>query len=71
MGCFYGFPAIDEHWGLKVAEHSGGEPIVDPAQLDRSIDLHDQARINAFVEAYFHGQHNAAATRRVHVHHDE
>ena len=57
VGCFYGFPAIDERWGLKVAEHSGGEPISDPNQLDRSIDPGDEARINSFVESYFHGQH--------------
>ena len=57
VGCFYGFPAIDQQWGLKVAEHSGGEPISNPAQLDRCIDPNDEARINAFVESYFHGQH--------------
>ncbi len=59
VGCFYGFPAIDDKWGLKVAEHSGGEPITDPASLDRSIDPVDQARINSFVQSYFHGEHRA------------
>lgn len=57
FGCFYGFPAIDAQWGLKVAEHSGGEQISDPASLNRSLDPADQARIQAFVAAYFHGQH--------------
>lgn len=55
IGCFYGFPAIDSQWGLKVAEHSGGEEIADPALLDRHADMLDQARINAFVQTYFYG----------------
>lgn len=57
VGCFYGFPAIDQQWGLKVAEHSGGEPMRDPARLDRLLEPSDLARITAFVAAYFHGQH--------------
>lgn len=55
VGCFYGFPAIDDQWGLKVAEHSGGEEVAEPSALIRHVDMLDQARINAFVQAYFHG----------------
>lgn len=57
VGCFYGFPAIDEHWGLKVAEHTGGEPIEDPCALTRDVDPVDQTRIETMVEAYFRGSH--------------
>ncbi len=56
-GCFYGFPAIDDAWGLKVAEHSGGEEMSDPTLLDRNVDSLDRARIDAFVQATFHGTH--------------
>lgn len=57
VGCFYGFPAIDQQWGLKVAEHSGGELMSDPANLDRSMDAEDRTRIEQFVASYFHGEH--------------
>ena len=57
VGCFYGFPAIDSEWGLKVAEHSGGEAIKDPGALDRAKDPIDQDRIDKFVQSYFHGSH--------------
>ncbi len=59
VGCFYGFPAIDEQWGLKVAEHSGGEEITDPAQLDPAIDVRDRGRIEHFLGDYFHGTHRS------------
>jgi sarcosine oxidase len=36
QGAFYGFPQIDER-GVKVAEHTGGEPVADPLALDRSL----------------------------------
>lgn len=45
---FYGFPVIDEH-GFKIAEHSGGEAILDPSSLDRSVDRGDLARVSAFL----------------------
>ncbi len=48
-GIFYGFPAIDER-GLKVAEHSGGEPVSDPLAADRSVDRRDRERVKQFLE---------------------
>ncbi|MCC6508087.1 MAG: N-methyl-L-tryptophan oxidase [Pirellulaceae bacterium] len=56
IGSFYGFPAIDAQWGLKVAEHSGGESISDPATLDRTLESNDLARIEQFLGEYFHGE---------------
>lgn len=43
-GIFYGFPKVDEQ-GIKIAEHSGGRRVVDPLQLEQSIDQSDQQRI--------------------------
>jgi monomeric sarcosine oxidase len=53
-GCFYGFPAIDER-GVKVAEHSGGEPIDDPSRLDDSVDPQIRNRIETFVRQHLPG----------------
>lgn len=50
-GCFYGFPQIDDA-GIKVAEHSGGRPVPDPANVDRELDQEDLARLAGFVGSY-------------------
>ena len=62
-GEFYGFPKIDEN-GLKVAEHTGGQPVADPLALDRDIDAEDQERIENFLKEYMPG---ITATCRKHV----
>ncbi|MEM1369367.1 MAG: N-methyl-L-tryptophan oxidase [Cyanobacteria bacterium P01_H01_bin.15] len=46
-GCFYGFPVIDK-WGLKVAEHTGGEAIA-PDEEKSKLDSIDMARVLAFL----------------------
>ena len=51
--CFYGTPELDT-LGLKVCEHSGGKPIDSPDQLDQSIDLDQQARVEAYLDEHFH-----------------
>jgi len=48
-GYFYGFPQIDPR-GIKVAEHSGGTPLNDPLQVDRTLHQEDYERIAAFVQ---------------------
>ena len=50
-GSFYGFPSIDE-LGLKVAEHTGGEAVVDPLEVDRSKHRDDEAKIEYFLQEY-------------------
>ena len=50
-GDFYGFPQIDQ-FGLKIAEHSGGQPVSDPLNLDLAIDSGDQSRIERFLHDY-------------------
>jgi len=50
-GVFYGFPRIDEH-GVKVAEHSGGDSVADPLQVDRAERPADFARVRSFTQRY-------------------
>jgi len=47
-GYFYGFPQIDDR-GIKVAEHSGGESVIDPLKASRDIDPLDTRRIDEFL----------------------
>lgn len=50
-GVFYGFPAIDQR-GLKVGEHSGGEPIAEPLRLDRALRETDRRPVEAFLAGH-------------------
>ena len=52
-GQFYGFPAQDGR--LKLAEHTGGEPVSDPLNSDRSPDPADSERVDAFVRDHLPG----------------
>jgi glycine/D-amino acid oxidase-like deaminating enzyme len=49
-GYFYGFPAIDGR--VKVARHTGGEPVPDPSTVDRSMDPQDLEKIRAFARRH-------------------
>jgi sarcosine oxidase len=53
-GLFYGFPQRDT-LGVKVSEHSGGETLTDPLNVDRSIDTADQATIETFLKDHLPG----------------
>lgn len=52
-GCFYGFPAqTNSQTGdleLKIAEHTGGTAIDDPATIDRELHLDDRRPVDEFV----------------------
>jgi monomeric sarcosine oxidase len=48
QGVFYGIPALDDR-SVKVAKHSGGEIVADPATVDRSFDAADFAEVQQFV----------------------
>ena len=52
-GEFYGFPARDGR--LKVAEHTGGEPVPDPLGASRETDPEDLARVEGFVAGHLAG----------------
>ena len=62
FGCFYGFPEID-YLGMKVAEHSGGQPLDDPLALDRQCNEDDVKITEEFIDRRFD------FTRRRLVHH--
>ena len=51
-GCFYGMPEID-YLGMKIAEHSGGQPVADPMQIDRVEDKNDRQRCQKFLDDSF------------------
>lgn len=53
-GVFYGFPSVDER-GVKVAEHSGGAAVADPATVDRTEDFGETGRIDAFLKDHLPG----------------
>ena len=53
-GTFYGFPSLDG-MTIKVAEHSGGEPVTDPASVDRAMHSSDVERLRPFLLAQFPG----------------
>lgn len=50
----YGFPSIDGQT-IKLAEHSGGEPVNDPVTVDRSCRPDDPTRLADFLRQYLPG----------------
>ncbi len=50
-GVFYGFPRIDGR-SVKVAEHTGGAAVDDPATVNRAIDSIEQRRVEDFLVAH-------------------
>ena len=50
-GVFYGFPRIDGR-SVKVAEHTGGATVDDPATVNREIDPNEQHRLEGFLAAH-------------------
>jgi sarcosine oxidase len=50
-GIFYGFPAVDDR-GLKAAEHSGGDTVLDPLTVDRQLHAGDGERVDQFLQSY-------------------
>ncbi|MFM7562144.1 MAG: N-methyl-L-tryptophan oxidase [Planctomycetota bacterium] len=60
-GCFYGFPTID-HLGMKFAEHSGGDPVANPSELNRELVQADWDRTAGFIAEAF----RFSRTRLVH-----
>lgn len=47
-GAFYGFPSFDG-MTVKVAEHTGGEMVLDPLNVDRECHPNDLVRLQAFL----------------------
>jgi glycine/D-amino acid oxidase-like deaminating enzyme len=53
-GQFYGFPKTNA-LGVKIAEHSGGDPVADPLRVDRTMHEPDQARVKACLAEHLPG----------------
>lgn len=47
QGIFYGVPQLDER-GVKVAQHTAGDPVPDPLDVDRSLHADDQQCVLRF-----------------------
>jgi len=54
QGIFYGFPSFDRR-GVKVAEHSGDNPVADPIDVDRQLHEADCTRVEKFLAAHLPG----------------
>ena len=50
-GTFYGFPSLDGST-IKMAEHSGGEPVNDAATVDRDCHGRDLVRLHDFLSIH-------------------
>ncbi|QOJ13131.1 MAG: N-methyl-L-tryptophan oxidase [Planctomycetia bacterium] len=53
-GFFYGFPSI-RPGEIKIAEHSGRQPVANADSLDRSVDAADIVRVARFVTEFMPG----------------
>jgi sarcosine oxidase len=51
-GGFYGFPAFTE-LGIKVAEHTGGDPVDDPDRLNRGLEINDETKVHRMLKDTF------------------
>lgn len=49
-GIFYGFP--HDEVGVKVAEHSRGQDVADPLEVDRDVDAGDAERMERFIATH-------------------
>ena len=47
---YYGFPELYPGTGVKVSEHSGGDPLSDPNRLDDSQNTEDRQAAEAFLK---------------------
>jgi sarcosine oxidase len=47
-GQFYGFPELTNGCGVKMACHTGGEVVADPATVDRQLNPQDLALVQSF-----------------------
>jgi glycine/D-amino acid oxidase-like deaminating enzyme len=63
-GFFYGFPSFDGHT-VKVGEHTGGEPIDRPEELDRTLRPQDLAPLEAFLARHLPLSTNQVAQHSV------
>ncbi len=63
-GTFYGFPSMDGRT-VKLAEHSGGQPVDDPAHVDRAMHDEDITRLADFIRLHLPGLDTTPARHSV------
>lgn len=63
-GVYYGFPSLDGQ-SLKVAEHTGGAHVEDPANVRREIDAGEQRRVEKFLAACLPGASHTVVAHAV------
>lgn len=63
-GEFYGFPSLDGT-SIKVAEHTGGDTVDDPALVDRLLHPADVERVRTFVTSRLSGVSGTVLKHRV------
>lgn len=51
QGTFYGFPSLDGAT-IKMAEHSGGQVVTDPTNVDRTCQPGDLTRLEQFLSTH-------------------
>ncbi len=55
--CFYAIPEIN-YLGMKVCEHSGGQQVEDPTELESELDEAELNRVTQFMQTYLnYGYH--------------
>lgn len=68
-GIFYGFPELSAADGasgrLKLAEHTGGRTVDDPAAVDRDIDHGERQRVERFLAQHLPGVSRRMVDHRV------
>ena len=52
-GQFYGFPELSAGEGIKLACHTGGARVADPARVNRELDEADLSKVQRFAEQWF------------------
>ena len=61
---FYGFPSTDGA-SVKVGEHTGGDVVTDPDNLDRSLHPEDLKPVANFIERFVPGAEPRAVNHSV------
>ncbi len=61
---FYGFPGIDGQT-VKLAEHTGGDPVDDPTHVDRQVTTADGHAVSGHVRQFLNGVSPVAARSAV------
>lgn len=51
-GIYYGFPVINDHDGLKAAQHYGAPELAGPDAIDRTVRSQDETPVRGFLRSH-------------------